>query len=33
MPSATTTREAIKNWEASNPEIDIFDATEVNLYC
>jgi hypothetical protein len=33
MPSATSTREAIKNWEAQNPDTEIDDATEVNLYC
>ena len=33
MSKATSTREAIKKWEALNPDTPIGEATYVALYC
>ena len=33
MPAATSTREAIKRWEAANPDTPIAEAKWANLYC
>ena len=33
MPAATSTREAIKKWEANNPDKPVAEAEHVALYC
>ena len=33
MPAATSTREAIKRWEAANPDTPIAEAKWANLVC